>query len=588
MLKIINRIFPAVDSFKKSWLPFLNFRFKVYLALAILIFGIYVLIGNTFREYSKLQTGIVTIRQVSPQLDTVKTLRDQAMIVLNKAIDAVKNQTTINPGENVINLNKMVVQLKSGVAKLKIKTLADSMKNVTAMNIEYIKALNYYNIYEIDKVHYFQELKPSYLNFYKALGNLENELGSIQPKQLWSPWGMIIFCGSELLLLAVLVLVSGWIIIMAIKTVTEPAMIISRRFRKDPTEEGSSYFSVLSKEGLGASAFNLKEGEAVWGEIFTELKDLVKKLDEQCRDLIAGVKVQEISEIQIFEAHKEINSYVEEQMKTTEKANQEVTFLVSNLFALQKIPYQLKAFAEKIQGLLTAMDTNLTAAINTPLDFKDSSYIIRALFEDLGFTAAKINAVVAVLNEVSEQAELLAFNTAIQAARAGSQGLGFGVVSREIAKLVDRSKKSAANLDSSIVQVQNEIKTVNDILPQAIINAETVAAFQRAVSDICAKTIETTRSSVDYLLHSILVFENIIAKSSEITREANLISKLDFDEKEALNKMEVEILDYQLNLKEAIRIAGKVGESVQGLKRTSAKIDRQAPVRDEVKNNQSP
>ncbi len=575
MLKIINRIFPAVDSFKRSWLPFLNFRLKIYLALVVLIFSAYLLIGNTFREYSRLQAGIIVIKQLNPQLDTINTLREQAAIVLNKAIAAIKNQTTINSGDNTTNLNKVIVQLQSGITKLNVKTMDNALKQFESMSLEYTKALNYYNIYAIDKANYFNELRPSYLNFDKALESLENELINIQSKQLWSIWGMIIFCGYQLLLLAVLILISGWIIAGAIKTVTEPAAIILKRFQKDSTGK-RVYLPVLSKEGLGASIYNLKEGEAFWGGIFTELKNLVKKLEEQCLDLIAGVKTQEISEIQISEAHKEINSYVEKQMEIAEKANLEITFLVSNLSALQKIPYQLKEFVEKIQALLNALDVKLTTAINTPLDFKDSSDLIRALFEDFGLMAVKINEVVAVLSEVSGQAELLAFNTAIEAARAGTQGLGFGVVSREIAKLVDRSKKSSSSLSSAITQVQNEINTVDVLLPQAAINAEIATAFQREASDACAKTVETTRSSVDYLLRSIQAFENIVVKSSEITKEVDLISKLDFTEREALKKMELEILDYQLNVKEAIRIAGKIEESIQEFKRALERIEQES------------
>ena len=89
---------------------------------------------------------------------------------------------------------------------------------------------------------------------------------------------------------------------------------------------------------------------------------------------------------------------------------------------------------------------------------------VGAIAEQVLHLSQQTNQIANITNLVSDlanQTNMLAINATVEAVRAGEQGKGFGVVAREIRRLADQSKTSAAEINDLINDIQNAInKTV--------------------------------------------------------------------------------------------------------------------------------
>lgn len=84
-----------------------------------------------------------------------------------------------------------------------------------------------------------------------------------------------------------------------------------------------------------------------------------------------------------------------------------------------------------------------------------------AAMQRLNRQTAEVTKIIEVIKDLVSDTELLAFNAAIIAAKAGAEGRGFSVVAEEIRDLADRTTTSADEIESIIKSIRKDTEQVN-------------------------------------------------------------------------------------------------------------------------------
>lgn len=118
-----------------------------------------------------------------------------------------------------------------------------------------------------------------------------------------------------------------------------------------------------------------------------------------------------------------------------------------------------------IAGTLAESSDDFTASMDT---LATGANELSALCNDLGNLSKELAAtikqtddIVDFIKNISNQTNLLGLNAAIEAARVGEAGRGFGVVAEEIRKLATVSAESVKNINSSLKKTQDSIEIMN-------------------------------------------------------------------------------------------------------------------------------
>ncbi|WP_046212570.1 methyl-accepting chemotaxis protein [Paenibacillus wulumuqiensis] len=118
--------------------------------------------------------------------------------------------------------------------------------------------------------------------------------------------------------------------------------------------------------------------------------------------------------------------------------------------------------------------------------------------------SSKINEVATLIKEISEQTNLLGLNAAIEAARVGELGAGFGVVATEVRKLSVNAKQATGDIETALRDVQESIRNMEREIEQITSSSKEQATLVSSFTDVIERlqnTSATMQSLADNLYH---------------------------------------------------------------------------------------
>jgi twitching motility protein PilJ len=272
------------------------------------------------------------------------------------------------------------------------------------------------------------------------------------------------------------------------RSVTEFLTIVSQIARGDLTLRGS-----VTNDALG----NVVDSVNYMLDNFTQL---LRRVRDAANDVSTSAnEILNASETMATGATQQ-----DHEITNTSSAVEELTV------SMKQVSNNAEASAEAARRALDAAEQGNRSVRDTLEGMQRIRSSVQATakkIKSLGDRSLEISEIINVINDITEQTNLLALNAAIEAARAGEAGRGFAVVADEVRKLAEHSRTATKDIAALIKAIQAETNEAVVVMEEGTREVEVGARL----ADQAGKALEAISA--------------VVRQSAELVQEISLASK---------------------------------------------------------------
>lgn len=280
--------------------------------------------------------------------------------------------------------------------------------------------------------------------------DLEDEVVRVVRESNWSTiTALVIFASVSLLVFIVAAIVTSMLTRSLAQPLTQLTTAAARIANFDllvdvPISEGKDEIAVLVRtfkimlDNLGAMSTNIGSG--------------VNVLAASSNEILASIQQVAAGAAETASALTETTTTVEEVRQTAQVSNEKAKNVsrsaqrASELGGTgSKTMQELGAGMHRIQGQMNAISESIAR---------------------LSEQSHSIGAIIASVEDITEQSNILAVNASIEAAKAGEHGKGFAVVAQEVRSLAEQSREATKQVRQILSEIQKGVTSSGMVTEQ--------------------------------------------------------------------------------------------------------------------------
>lgn len=261
---------------------------------------------------------------------------------------------------------------------------------------------------------------------------------------------------------------------------------------------------------------------------------------EQLREKSAEISqtlvraVEEIDDISAksAESGKTMAVQSERVMQDSEANSRYIRSVEENMSAISENLRNLDNMSHEIERLLEHSD-KITAENNSTLSVAENGMKeiyahtddSMRIISELAKQSKRISEIVHIIQDISQQTDILAINASIEAAHAGSAGKGFSIVASEIGTLSARTKSSAQEIGDIVDMFTKNIKEAVSAMEQSFTLTHEGMENMKLIKS-SAEKLDSSNSEISRNVgHIAEVIYNVAKSGDEVTSKLSEVSE---------------------------------------------------------------
>ena len=238
---------------------------------------------------------------------------------------------------------------------------------------------------------------------------------------------------------------------------------------------------------------------------------MVGDLRKALREISEGVDVLGASASEILATTKQVTTGAAETATSVTETTTTVEEVKQTAVVSSQKAKRVSESAQNVAQIAQAGRKSVDGTIEEMTRMRRQMDLIAESIVRLSEQSQMIGEIVATVNDLADQSNLLAVNAAIEAAKAGEQGKGFAVVAQEVRSLAEQSKKATVQVrtilgdiqkatNGAVLATEQGAKAVEAGVKQATQSEDSVKALAESVTEASQAATQIAASSQQQLL----------------------------------------------------------------------------------------